>query len=138
MSRKDKTHFIVRAALEREGWTITHDPFFIKIGRKSGEIDLGAERIILAEKQTEKIAVEIKSFIGTSTITDFYHAHGQFDLYQRVLKSEEPNRILYLAMPQSTYDELLKDLFEFPYFEDLKHQIIIYEPSDDTTLTWIK
>lgn len=67
----------------KEGWTITHNPYFIKLGKKSAEIDLGAERILFAEKGIDKIAVEIKSFIGTSTISEFYGAHGQFDLYDR-------------------------------------------------------
>ncbi len=138
MARRDNTHFIVREALEREGWTVTHDPFFIKLGKKSAEIDLGAERIVLAEKGVEKIAVEIKSFIGTSTITDFYHAHGQFDLYDRALKSIEPERILYLALPDDAYEELKNDLFSFPNFEDLHHRIIVYKSEKENDLLWIK
>ncbi len=35
------------------------------------EIDLGAERIIVAERQGDKIAVEVKSFLAyTSAITE--------------------------------------------------------------------
>jgi hypothetical protein len=138
MSRRDKIHFIVRKALEKEGWIVTHDPFFIKLGKKSAEIDLGAEKIVLAEKGVEKIAVEIKSFIGTSTITDFYHAHGQFDLYDRALKAIEPERVLYLALPDDAYEELKNDLFDFPNFEDLHHRIIVYKSIEDTNLLWIK
>lgn len=44
MARRDINHHIVRLALEREGWNVTDDPFFVRIGRKSAEIDLGAER----------------------------------------------------------------------------------------------
>ena len=60
---KDKFHQQVREALEKEGWTITHDPYKIMIGRRRGYIDLGAE-IIGAEKGDQIIAVEIKSFLG--------------------------------------------------------------------------
>jgi hypothetical protein len=137
MARRDNNHHIVRLALEREGWDVTDDPFFIKIGRKSAEIDLGAERVILAERKSEKIAVEVKSFIGTSMITEFYRALGQFLMYQRALQAVEPDRILYLALPQAAYDELSMDVFDFPNFEDLKHYLIVYEPSENTTLTWI-
>jgi XisH protein len=83
MSRRDNIHQEIRSALELEGWEITHDPLPVKIGRKSTEIDLGAERILAAEKGTEKIAVEIKSFINSSVISDFYRALGQFLLYER-------------------------------------------------------
>jgi XisH protein len=113
MARRDKVHDIVRNALEREGWTITNDPLVVKIGRKSGEIDLGAERLLAAEREDEKIAVEIKSFIGSSTLTEFYRALGQFNLYGRALKNQFPDRILYLALPLATYEELSDDIFDF-------------------------
>jgi hypothetical protein len=138
MARRDKVHDIVRNALEREGWTITNDPLVVKIGRKSGEIDLGAERLLAAEREHEKIAVEIKSFIGSSTLTEFYRALGQFNLYGRALKNQFPDRLLYLALPLATYEELSDDIFDFENFEDLRHRIIIFEPIDNTKLTWIK
>ena len=138
MARRDKVHDIVKNALLREGWTITNDPLVVKIGRKSGEIDLGAERLLAAERGHEKIAVEIKSFIGSSTLTEFYRALGQFNLYGRALKNQSPDRILYLALPLAAYEELSDDIFDFQDFEDLRQRIIIFEPIDTTTLTWIK
>lgn len=137
MARRDIHYQVLKLALEREGWNVTDDPFFVKIGRKTAEIDLGAERIILAERATEKIAVEVKSFVGTSMITEFYKALGQFLMYQRALQTAEPERTLYLALPQAAYDELSADVFDFPNFEDLRHRLIIYQPSENTTLTWI-
>jgi XisH protein len=138
MARRDKVHDIVKDALVREGWTITHDPLVVKIGRKSGEIDLGAERVLAAERGNETIAVEIKSFIGSSTLTEFYRALGQFNLYGRALKNQFPERILYLALPLATYEELSDDIFDFQEFEDLRQRFIIFEPIDNTTLIWIK
>ena len=137
MARRDINHHVVRSALENEGWHVTDDPFFIKIGRKSAEIDLGAERVILAERTSEKIAVEVKSFVGTSMITDFYRALGQFLMYKRTLQVLEPERTLYLALPQAAYDELSDDIFDFPNFEDLRHHLIVYEPLENTKLLWI-
>ena len=67
---RDKYHKEVREALEKEGWTITHDPYKIMIGRRRGYIGLGAE-IIGAEKDDQAIAVEIKSFIGVSDLDQF-------------------------------------------------------------------
>lgn len=133
---RDKIHYVVKEALEKEGWKITHDPFPVKIGRKSTEIDLGAEKVIAAEKGSEKIAVEVKSFIATSTITAFYHALGQFLLYQRALKIQDPDRTLYLAIPFAAYEELSDDVFDYPGFEDLRTQLIILE--SENTIRWIK
>ncbi|MEY4935862.1 MAG: hypothetical protein RIS64_2221 [Bacteroidota bacterium] len=136
MSRRDNIHQEIRSALELEGWEITHDPLPVKIGRKSTEIDLGAERILAAEKGTEKIAVEIKSFINSSVISDFYRALGQFLLYERALKIQDPTRKLYLALPFAAYDELSKDIFAYVGFEDLHHQIIVFKSNKQ--LLWVK
>ena len=63
MAAKDATHFIVKHALEKDGWTITHDPYYLKVGGVEFYIDLGAETIIAAQRNNQKIAVEIKSFL---------------------------------------------------------------------------
>jgi hypothetical protein len=52
-------------ALIKDGWIVTNDPLSLKIGKKDLFIDLAAEKILIAEKGTEKIDVEIKSFIET-------------------------------------------------------------------------
>jgi len=51
---KDLFHDTVKRALEREGWIITHDPYKMKVEDVLYEIDLGAERLIAAEKAGEK------------------------------------------------------------------------------------
>lgn len=55
MTRKDIFHDAVRHALEKDGWTITHDPLTLQVGGVDMYIDLGAERLIAAEKDGEKI-----------------------------------------------------------------------------------
>ncbi len=62
MPRKDNIHDAVRNALIRDGWTITQDPLFLEYGAEDMFVDLGAERLLAAERGTEKIAVETKSF----------------------------------------------------------------------------
>ena len=59
---RDKFHQEVRNALENEGWKITDDPLYLKVGKIPIHIDLGAEKLIGAEKAGEKIAVEVKTF----------------------------------------------------------------------------
>jgi hypothetical protein len=72
MSAKDKFHNFVKIALQKDGWQITDDPLSISMGGVDMLIDLGAEHLLAAERQGEKIAVEIKSFLNTSAITDFH------------------------------------------------------------------
>jgi hypothetical protein len=75
---KDKYHELVKQALIDDGWTITHDPLRLSGLARPIEIDLGAEKLIGAQKGMEIIAVEIKSFLGLSELYEFYGAVGQF------------------------------------------------------------
>jgi hypothetical protein len=50
MPRKDKYHDAVRTVLEKDGWTISHDPLVLEWGDKDVYVDLGAERLLAAEK----------------------------------------------------------------------------------------
>jgi hypothetical protein len=76
MSRKDRFHELVKQALIQTGWTITDDPLYLSIGNVNIQIDLAAEPLIAATKDNQKIAVEVKSFISASQITDFYGSLG--------------------------------------------------------------
>jgi hypothetical protein len=133
---KDKYHHHVREALEKDGWVITHDPYKIMLGRRRGYIDLGAE-IIAAEKSSAKIAVEIKSFLGHSDLYDFEDALGQFLVYLPALRQKEPERTLYLAMPEHFY----VDFFEEPYFVELTKlynvNILVFDETEKIIKKWI-
>jgi XisH protein len=96
--------------LESDGWVITHDPLHLRWGVRDMYVDLGAERLLAAEKAERKIAVEIESFSGPSPIDDLEKAIGQFTLYHDVLASVEPARVLYLAVSEAVY----LDVFEEP------------------------
>lgn len=81
MSARDKYHEHFKAALENDGWEVTHDPYKLflvdEFGKKSKyEIDLGAEKLIAANKGSDKIAIELKTFGGSSTIYEFHLALG--------------------------------------------------------------
>ena len=66
----DRYHTQVRVALLKDGWTITDDPLTLEIEERKLYVDFGAERLLAAERGTEKIAVEIKSFRTPSPIAD--------------------------------------------------------------------
>ena len=137
MGAKDKYHYLVRKALEAEGWKITHDPYFIRLGKRKGFIDLGAE-MIGAERGTEKIAVEIKSFTGTSDVDDFEDALGQFLLYKVALLEKEPDRTLYLAMPSGYYKSLFDDSFFDQVLQSYNIRLIIYNIKNENIAKWIQ
>jgi hypothetical protein len=95
MLAKDIFHDSVKCALEKEGWTITDDPLFLRFGGLEMYIDLGAERIFAAERNNERIAVEVKSFIAPSAATEFSMALGQFLKYQLALSRQLELNVRY-------------------------------------------
>ncbi len=106
MSRRDIYHNTVKPALQKAGWTITHDPLPLQIGNKRLSADLGAERLISAEKGTEKIVVEVKSFVGESDIKDLEQALGQYVLYRQILNEIGEQRDLYLAVSRPVFNNV--------------------------------
>lgn len=138
MSAKDIFHDIVKAALQREQWIITHDPLRLKFGDVNFQIDLGAERLIAAERGEEKIAVEIKSFLNPSAITDFYAALGQFLSYRLALLDREPDRILYMAVPLETYQTFFQLDFTQTAIETYQILLIVYDPDNEVIAEWTK
>ena len=56
---RDFYHSAARTALEKDGWLITNDPLELTFKEVNLEVDLAAERLIAAERNAERIAVEI-------------------------------------------------------------------------------
>ena len=111
MSAKDKFHDEVKRALIKDRWVVTDDPLKIQSEGKRFEIDFGAERLIFADRGVEKIAIEVKSFLNPSTMTDFYGAMGQFLTCRLALRRKQPERTLYLAVPKDSYDVFFRSDF---------------------------
>jgi hypothetical protein len=102
------------------------------------QIDLAAENAIAAERNTEKIAVEIKSFIADSDISEFHTALGQYLNYYQAIEEQEAERPLYLAVPIETY----QDFFQLSFVQRALHRyqvkLIIYDPKREEIRLWIK
>jgi hypothetical protein len=135
---KDVFHDVVRHALEKEQWIITDDPLFLRFGGVDMYIDLAAEQLMSAEKNGEKIAVEIKSFIGVSATTEFSTALGQFLKYQLALEEEQPDRVLYLAIPLDAYRSFFTLELPRRLVERYRVNLIVYEPEEEEIVTWQK
>jgi hypothetical protein len=134
---KDIFHDLVRRGLQDEGWIITDDPYRVKFTKSRFEVDLAAEKIIAAQKDNVKIAVEIKSFLNPSAVTDFYNALGQFLSYRLVLKQIEPERILYLAIPYDTYKDFFNSDFVKLSIQEYDLKLIIYDSVKGGLTQWI-
>lgn len=137
MAARDVFHQAVKAALVKDQWLITDDPFVLQVGGVDMYVDLGAEKLLAAEKDNRQIAVEIKSFLGPSLVSDFHLALGQFLNYRTALSQQEPHRRLYLAVPLEPYNTF----FALPFIRTVvsQHQLalIVYDAVTQEVMEWI-
>jgi hypothetical protein len=136
MPALDIYHNAVKNALIGEGWAITHDPLHLRWGRKDMYVDLGAKRLILAEREVQKIAVEVKSFISDSEMQAFRDAIGQFAIYRSVLRRTYPEYALFLAVRDVTYHALFEEPIGQLMIEDENLKLIVFDAEKEEILQW--
>jgi hypothetical protein len=131
-------HNAVIQALRADGWTITHDPFLLRFGDRRLFVDLGAERVtVAAERGTERIAVEITSFVAESPIRDLEEAIGQFVVYRALLTQREPERVLFLAVPTRAYDSVLSEPLGQLIAQDVRLRVLVFDVQEQRVVRWI-
>jgi len=136
MPAKDIFHNTVKTALEKDKWTITDENLFIQVEDIDFYIDLTAEKILAAEKTGKKIAVEIKSFLGPSDVTEFHLALGQCLNYRSALRLIEPDRVLYLAIPVDVYKEFFSRQFIQRIISEYHLKLLTFNPEEEEIVLW--
>jgi hypothetical protein len=134
---KDRFHNIVRKALEKDGWKITADPYEINLDDVDFEIDLAAEQLLGAEREGKKIAVEIKSFISPSNVSEFHTALGQFLNYRDALDKIEADCQLYLAVRVPIYESFFQRKFITSAVAKYKLKLLIYDVEEEVIRQWL-
>ena len=137
MPARDIYHEHVRDALIADGWQITDDPLHLQWGSKDLYVDLGAEKLLAAEREGRKIAVEVKSFLGASEIEDLKNAIGQFVIYRNVLFQTEPERVLFLAIRKIIYDDLFAEPLGVLLIKMEEIHLLVFDPAERKIVQWI-
>ena len=137
MSAKDQHHDAVKTALLKEQWIITDDPLRLKFEEQDEvRIDLGAAQLLAAEKGTQKIAVEIKSFLSESALFDYHAALGQLLNYRLVLQTLEPERVLYLAVSLIAYEECFQRPLAIASVQTYAFKLLVYDALAEEIVQW--
>lgn len=134
---KDIYHDTVKTALEKDKWVVTNELFRFSIGSRSVYIDLLAEKLLVAEKEGRKIAVEIKSFLSPSPVNDLENALGQYILYRDTLSRLEPERVLYLAIREEVYQDFFKEEIAQMVVENNHLKLIVFDVEKSEVVQWI-
>lgn len=134
---KDIYHDTVKRALQKDGWTITHDPFPPQVGKKRLSADLGAERLISAERGLQRIVVEVKSFVGQSDVKDLEQALGQYVLYRQILNEMGVERSLYLAVSQRTFNSVFTIELGQVLLKNQVVKLIVFDDESEAVVQWI-
>ncbi len=138
MPARNVYHDAVVSALQADGWSITDDPLSLKVGERDLLIDLGAEKqLIAAAKGTEKIAVEIQSFLSLSPVADLQHALGQYTMYRLALADQQPDRPLFLAVPEEVYNGILSEPLGQLVMIGVNIRLLLFDPDRRRVIRWI-
>ena len=137
MSARDIYHNNCKNALIKDGWKITHDPLRLVWGKKDLYVELGAQRLIAAQKAEEKIAVEVNSFVSQSEVDNLEKALGQYILYHDILARREPDRRLYLAVRDAIFIEVFDEPIGQLLLDNGRIKLLVFQPSTEVVTRWI-
>lgn len=99
--------------------------------------DLAAEKPLSAERQGQKIVVEIKSFVGKSLMYDFHSALGQYMVYRKLIQLTEPEYKLYLAVDDVVYGEFFQRKSVQAVSNENHLMLIVVDMENEEIQQWI-
>jgi len=134
---KDVIRDAVKEALIKDEWDV-EDDYTIRSGGVDFDIDLSAEKVIVAERGLEQILVEVKTFGDPSLVYSFHSAIGQYLDYRGALKDEEIDVKLYLAISEKTYKKLMKAPFFHRRLEEHRIKQLIVNVESKIIVKWIE
>ena len=137
MPIRDSIHEPVKQAFIKDGWEITYDPYVISYGERFLFVDLGASSMIGIKQGTKDIAIEIKEFRGQSQIADLEQAIGQYTLYRLLLNQVDPEREVYLAIPEETYNDIFSEPIGKLAIAQLSLKLVIVNLAKQEISQWI-
>ena len=94
-------------------------------------------RLINAEKGTQKIVVEVKSFVGRSDVKDLEQALGQYILYRQVLNEMGIDRSLYLAISQPIFNSVFTIELGQVLLKNQIIKLIVFDDKSEAIVQWI-
>ena len=137
MPTQDLYHDVVKNALRKDGWRITHTALQLKVRADTRAGELWEGPLLTAEKDERKITVAVNSFVGRSDLADLTQTLGQLALSRPRLHVMAPHRVLYLAVRQATYSACFAEGEGELLLERQHMPLIVFDPRTEAIVQWI-
>ncbi len=92
-----------------------------------------------AERDGERIAVEVKSFLARSAVQDLKEALGQFMLYEDALQlaPQHAGRVLFLAVHEQAYAEVFGSDVGRLILINRRIRLVVFDPVREIIIQWM-
>ena len=137
MPTQDLYHDVVRDALRKDGWRITHTALQLKARAESRAGEFWEGPWLIAEKDERKVAAAVHSFVGRSSPADIIQTWGQLGLSRPRLHAMDSDRVVYLAVRQATYNACFVGIEGDLLLEKEHIQLIVFDPRAEVIVQWV-
>jgi hypothetical protein len=136
MPAQDLYHDVVRDALRKDGWRITHTALQLKAMVASGAGEFWEGPWLIADKDERKVAVAVSSFVGRSNPADITQMWKQLALSRPRLHAMDSDRVVHLAVRQATYNACFGGTAGELLLEKEHMQLIVFDPRAEVIVQW--
>lgn len=132
----DDCHDQVVNALEKAGWQITEESYYIRYQGFEVFPDIKARQT--NGKTDEIIVVEVKCFADERHYRDdVYRSVGQYLIYRNILRLKRSNAKIYLALPSFAYDLLFINLVVEETLKESNISLLVVDIEAEEIVRWI-
>jgi XisH protein len=139
MAARDLYYDLVKNALRKDGWRITHNPLRLRLpthDTQTGQGEAAEESLLGAEKDERKIAVVVKSFVDRGAAADLQRALEHLRLYHTRLHATAPDHTLYLAVRQTTYRDYFTGASGAQLLASHPTLFLVFDPRTEAIVNW--
>ena len=137
MPTQDLYHDVVRDALRKDGWRVTHTALQLKARVEASAGELWEGPWLIADKDERKVAVAVSSFVGRSSQADVIQTWAQLGLSRPRLHAMDADRVVYLALRQATYSACFGGIEGDLLLEKARMQLIVFDPRAEVIVQWV-
>ncbi len=87
-------------------------------------------------KTIKKLRLKSKVFVGKSETADLEQAIGQYFLYRWIMDRQDPDRILFLAVPETIYRQLFEGVKGEILLSDGRLKVFGYSTEKEEIIGW--